>query len=161
MIADQETPNIKELPIRFRNPKGSDRALILNAWLKSYRRAFCTEGITNTIFYAEHHEVAKSILDRGCVIIACDDTDPNVIIGFIAAEVVDVALVVHYVYVKNSFRGFGIGKLLYETLKAQENPEIIYASHMTDNVSRAAKRREIIYNPYLLARLAHGRNLTK
>lgn len=149
------------LPIRFRNPKASDRALILNAWLKSYRKAFAAEGISNTIYYAEHHEVARSILERGCVVVACDDTNPDVIIGFIAAEVVDEALVIHYLYVKNSFRGFGIGKLLYETVRAQENPEIVYCTHMTDQVAKPAKRREVIYNPYLLARLQHGRGLSK
>ncbi len=152
---------LAELPIRFRNPKGSDHAFILNAWLKSYRKAFPTEGITNTIYYAEHHEIIKSILDKGNVIIACDDTNPDVIVGFIAAEVVDVALVIHYAYVKNSFRGYGIAKLMYDTLAAPENPEITYCTHLTDPISNACKRREIIFNPYLLGRLGHGRNLAK
>jgi hypothetical protein len=91
----------------------------------------------NNIYFKEHQEIIKAILDRATVTIATTTEDPTQIIGYIVSD----SECVHYVYLKDVFRGFGIAKKLLLTTSSR-----FYSQHtkQSNKVNSC-----LSYNPYL------------
>jgi len=99
---------------RLRAPKTGDIGFVFNAFLKSFRDAPVNKGMTHTVYYREMHAVIERALLRPSIriVIACDPSEEDMIYGFGIGEVIDSTLCLHYIYVKHSFRQFGIGRAL-------------------------------------------------
>lgn len=122
--------------------------------MKSFRNAPLVKGVSNRIYYYLHHKVLDSKLsaDGAIVLLAVDSQNPDSILGWIWADVVDTALVIHYIYVKHAFRRRGVAKMLVQLVKDAEKPPAIMYTHRTNVVPKILKKEglEWIYNPYLL-----------
>lgn len=88
--------------------------LIYATWLRSYQvSSLQAKHIKRDLFFAEHHKVLDSIFARNPhVRLAVLPDDPSVVLGWSVVERADDTDVVHYVYVKPSFRRYGIAKAL-------------------------------------------------
>lgn len=112
----------------LRAARPEDLNFILSTWLRNYRFSSpFAKNITNTVYYKWHEKLVKAILTRPStwVTVACDPTDTNVVYGYIVAETQDVN-VLHYIYVKKPFRGFGIGKALMDANTVNEYTHAVY-----------------------------------
>lgn len=97
---------------------GDAKSLIYATWLRSYHSASLrTKTIPKDTFFREHHKVIDRILDRPetKVRLAVMPDDPSVVFGWAVTEGPDV---VHYVYVKPSFRKYGIARALLSGISA-------------------------------------------
>jgi len=56
--------------------------------------------------------------------------------------------VVHFVYVKHTFRFLGIGKVLLDAAKIDTSKASFY-THFTKNCIKVVQKYNMIYNPYL------------
>lgn len=126
-----------------------DLNFIFATWLKSYRHASSfARKISNDIFYKRHHLVIDLILKRegSRVLVAHPTGEPNVILGYVVSEKQpDGADVLHYVYVKKSFRQMGIGKALWGSLL--EKPQVF--THFTADTDWIIRKYEnLTYDPY-------------
>ena len=138
------------LPIQIRKAQKSDIPFITSSWLRSNRDGFMVRSVPNTVYYYKHHKILESLLPRGIVIVACNEEDPDQILGWCCAEVLDTALVIHYIYIKQPFRRFGIASRMIALLKQTEQPPAIMVTHSNPMVRPLIKERKWVYNPYLL-----------
>lgn len=139
--------------IMLRAAKPSDVPFLTSTWLKSYRDAPAVRGVPNRVYYYYHHKVLEALLTRCTVMVACYDHTPDQILGYVCAELFDSALVVHYVYTKQTFRGFGVARKLVKHLIDAEKPPAVLYTHKTKDVfpiERKMKGEGWIFHPYML-----------
>jgi len=94
-----------------RDARESDFPFIYSTWLKGLR--FGNEVFTlieQNSYFKHYHKVIEVILHRPdtAIKVACLKDDPETILGY---SILGDDMV-HYVHVKQAFRGFGIGKAL-------------------------------------------------
>ena len=149
--------NAPKLPVRYREANESDVGFIFNSWLKSYRQSLFAKTISNTVYYTEHHKILEKIIKdpNNKVIIACNEEDPTQIYGYICAGALEGFLVIHYVYVKHSFRNMGIGKLLLNMFDHDPSTAGIYTHH-TKSADKLSAKYNFVYHPYILFNESEG-----
>lgn len=133
--------------VTYRMASEVDIPFIFNSWLQSYRKSPSARNITNTTFYSEHHKIIEQCLKNSLVVMAVDKEDPNNIYGYIVAEQVEGYLVVHFIYVKHTFRNLKIGTSL---LNQFERSTMGFYTHHTFPMEKLSVKWNLIYNPYLL-----------
>lgn len=118
----------------------TDVPFITNSWLKSAHSCGTSYHVRNTIYYKGMVPLINKLIDRAGVLVVCDPAAPNVIIGWMCAEWIDVGHkdepVIHYIYVKRDFRGFRIAKHLYD-LMAGPLRVVPFATHKGLKYKRA------------------------
>ncbi len=135
--------------VSLRAATQDDVGFIFNSWLKSYRQAPATQGIPSQIFFSEHHKLVERLLTSSNVIVACDPEDPSQLFGYICASKVEGILAIHYVYIKHTFRGLGIGKMLLNALEHDPSAAAVF-THSTRVATKLASKYNLIYHPYVL-----------
>lgn len=138
------------LPTKLRLADKEDVGFIFNSWLKSYRNSLFAKPISNTVFFAEHHKVIEKLAKTSQILVACNKEDPAQIYGYACAERVDGVFVLHYIYVKQHFRRFGIGKLLLNSFDHNFEEEAAVYTHHTKIAEKLAAKYSLVYHPYLL-----------
>src|ERR1022692_61729 len=108
--------------VTIREPRPEDINFILSTMLKGlfYGSKFWNE-VDQTSFFQNYEPFLKTLMLRSEIKIACLDDDQDVILGYSMAK----ANVLHFLFVKKSYRKLGIGKLLYPS-------GIDTVSHITD-----------------------------
>ena len=109
------------------------------------------------IYYNNQKEIIAYLLKDSYTIIAHNPEDPDHIFGYIVCQPTAARIgVVHYCFVKQPFRGLGIGTLLLNEAKNytdhdDEHPMV--ATHATSVFhGMISDRYNIMYNPYLVYR---------
>lgn len=139
----------QQLPIKLRLATSEDVSFIFNSWLKSYRASSFAKGIANEVFFNEHHKVIENLVKTERVTVACSERDENQLYGYIVAGTIEGFFVLHYIYVKHSFRSMGIGTMLLNSF--EHNPEVAsVCTHWTRVCDKLGPKYGFIYHPYLL-----------
>lgn len=134
----------------IRSAMPSDAAFIIHSWLQSFRDGDMVEGVPNQVYYHNHHKLVASLLRKAAVTVLSDPSAPEVIFGWFCWESCDRGIIIHYAYVKNEFRNNRLGtRILNEILKS-EQPEYVFATHRVNPMGFEFRKRNWIYNPYLL-----------
>ncbi len=89
-----------------------DRKFILNSWLKSFKHSYYAGTIPDDLYWSVYSDTIQRILDSDDseVLIACDPKAEKIIWGYLICERGFTKPVVHWVYIKQPFRGFGIAR---------------------------------------------------
>jgi GNAT superfamily N-acetyltransferase len=130
-----------EIKIQFREAVENDLEFVFSSWLHSYRVSPLARTIPKTSYYEGHHKVIERLVVKSRVICAVDPEDSNHIYGWCCWEN-STTPVLHYVYVKFSFRRLGIGSRLIEPV----GTEFLY-THETAPFKALCQAGK--YNPYL------------
>lgn len=97
-------------------------AFVYDAWLESFRESHAAGPIPMPMYRRVYREVITWYLERPGVqlLVACNNQDTDQVFGFLAHEtgafdrsLKRVLPCVHFVYVKQPFRKFGVGKALF------------------------------------------------
>ena len=140
--------------LSIRDVRRSDVPFITSTWLRSFRdEGELCAGIPNTVYYFWHHRLIAQLLSTSYVLVACADTDPDLVLGYAVADVPENAkgvLVVHYLYVKRSARGVGVARALAKALDDHFRPSVILYTHRTRSGKTLARKYAATYNPYIL-----------
>ena len=136
---------------QLRPPTDQDVSFVFNSWLKSFRQAPAMANISNTVYFKEAHaQIEKVIQSPGCrAVVACDPSpgSENVIYGYGVGEIVDSEFIIHWIYVKHPFRGFGVGKAIEAELLKTPHETVSFSCY--SNLSNAlTKSRKYTYNPF-------------
>lgn len=143
-------PNNLNIAIRLGKP--DDMPFIYSSWLKSYKQSFAAKDITNSVYYYHHHKLIENIVDDGGkVLVACDPTDDQVIYGYFIYTLLPKFAVpcLHYVYVKQPFRGLGVAKAMLTESKI-DTSKLSVCTHMSGIGKLAAEKYNFVYNPYIV-----------
>ena len=139
----------KSLPISIRQASEHDAPLIFNSWLKSFRENGIARAVESSVYYSEQHKLIEKLLKRSKTFIAHEVGVPENIYGWACFERVEGILVIHYIYVKHSFRGLGIAReLMKETEHDFANASLF--THWTNTAARIGLRKNCLYHPYIL-----------
>ena len=156
------------LPVAVRRANQSDMRFVTSSWLKSFRDGYFANTVGNTTYYPQQHKVLEQLIPRSTVIMAVSSEDPDHIFGWICYSKLSGFLCLHYIYVKQPFRGHGLARRL---LKLPLDTEDVYNdtilhSHQTSTSKAVLQHRKELpkhkrpekeydgprfrYNPYLL-----------
>lgn len=140
---------------KFRPYVLSDMSFIQSSWSQSYfsganyKKAISPEG-----FNKYHRPLRESFLDRptSAIIVCCAETDHDLILGWIAVEKPEEDedhIILHYVYVKDAFKGNGIAKELLKLARVSD--KIVY-THKTEKAEMLMRKKNIkgFYAPHLI-----------
>lgn len=124
-----------------RPAKPSDIAFIYATWLNSYHYDSWTRSTQKNVFMNNYKLVIDQLLEKAEVLIACTDIDEDVILGYLVYE----PNILHYCFVKEAFRAFGIATDLVKH-SGEVNPII---THRTKMILPMIKDR-YVFNPFKL-----------
>jgi GNAT superfamily N-acetyltransferase len=126
--------------IELREPVPGDINFLLSTMLKGlYYGSKFWALVDQEAFFKNYEPFLKNLLIFNYVKIACLQEDPDVILGYSLYK----NNILHFIFVKKSYRKLGIGKLLY--------PEgIDTVSHLTDSGDNIRKKLNLKFNPFAL-----------
>lgn len=127
--------------ISFREFYAADEPFIYASWMKGLRYGSpLYKMIDHEIYFKTYARIIKILLSKSKVLIAALKQDPNVILGYSVFE--DKKL--HWVFVKEDWRGIGLAKDLVPK-------ELEVVTHMTSLGSLIFKEKcpKAIFNPFL------------
>lgn len=139
----------KQVSIRLGRP--SDDPFIFSSWLKSYfvGSDFCKD-MTKTTFYAYHHKIVERILRRSQALIVTPIGEDDLILAYMVSEVATATNpILHYLYVKEAFRGDGMASLLIKTAGIPQKATITHVTN-AKNIDYLRNKHEFNYCPYLM-----------
>lgn len=165
------------LPHRIRPAVDADVALVTNAWVQEFRHAPAARFIRNADYYADQRTLIYRLLRASETLVACAPDDENHLFGFVTFG---PGMLVHWVYVKDSYRRIGLGDALLEAafpgrdiaatplfathagrnweqleppLSREERSRAKASGRIEPESKGALSRRGIFFRPYLLERL--------
>lgn len=147
------TAPVDEIPVSLRQATALEIPFIAHSLIKSFRHSSsCGKKLAPGLVETQHLRLIKGVLSRpeAKTILATMVDDPNTFFGFILFEKAPHH-VIHYLYVKEAFRGFGIGRLLVNA--TQCDLDETYFTHWTYDFANARpwdRYPGLTYNPYLL-----------
>lgn len=140
--------NIEDLPIRIREAIQPDIPFVYSSWLHQHSHSAFASGVSKSTFFSNHRRIIDKLIQKTDIYVACDAADTSVMYGFICGEVHEWPLV-HYIYVKKNFRGYGIARLLLEQLGWSPEKEVVSSHFFAAKPLRIAGKK-VLYNPYIL-----------
>lgn len=137
--------------VRFRLANESDISFIFNSWLKSFRETSKSVSISSVVYYANHHKMIEGLLKKCDVTIACEQQNPAHIFGYICAEKVTGVDVIHFTYVKESYRRLGMARLLCEAAGVDLAKPVFFTHRCKKSGVWMHNKNDcyLIHNPYL------------
>ena len=142
-----DTITIDDLAVGFRDATPADEGVVFHAWLVAHRKhGDWPPRLSSRRYFDEHKLVIAEILarPRTRTIVACDPARPELVYGFVCAE----RGVLHWLYVKESMQGNGLGRALLERAGLAAGA---VCSHWTRTATRLVKRgAPWRYDPFLL-----------
>lgn len=130
--------------IMFREMEEDDKNFVFSSWLRSYRDSNCGKEQTTDSFFRIHSKVLTKHIPKFNVIIACDDSNKKSIMGFccFSRTVANICLV-HYVYIKKTYRQVGVAQSLI-TLGVGDSSDVII-THLTPQGNQLMKKMKLNY----------------
>ena len=130
----------------------SDLNFIQNSWGTSYYKgADYVLFMSPKEFHAQHRPIRDKILKKpsAVAIVACDPNDEDLILGWILVEKPPTeGLILHYLYVKEAFKGEGISE---ELIKKALPDRPIFVSHMTDKARKIIGKKKKYFKDFYYA----------
>lgn len=139
----------KTIPISIREALEGDIPFIFSSWLKSHRPGLICKHVDNTIYFSEQHKLVERLLKRSTTMVATDPADPATIYGYVTFERIEGILVVHYAYVKHTYRAMGVLRQLLKSLDHDWSVAGLF-THSTQIAMRLSLKYNLLYHPYIL-----------
>ena len=117
--------------IHIRDATDKDLAFITSTWMQSYYPQ-CGLGFDDYKHF--QNKLVKGLLSRSYNLVACDDSDHNLIFGWVSYDEYLNDPVVHYIYVKALYRRMGISKQLMAEVMGNDK-DYYYYTHKPEKPS--------------------------
>jgi hypothetical protein len=133
----------------IRNVREDDLPHIYSTWIKSMRYgSMLGKSCRGGLFSSEYTQVIDYILneDDSDITVACHKEDPHVVFGYLVYQ----PDALHFAYVKQEFRKFGILKSLIEESGFKLNKLPCFTHRTLCLKQITAKYPDLIYNPFKL-----------
>jgi hypothetical protein len=132
---------MEDITIRDYIPLVDDN-FIFDSWIHSYYgQSPMTVLVPRKEYQDQHSKLISKLIPKCKIKVAADPEDLDLIVGYIVYETAKI----HYVYVKEQFRKFGICHKLLESAHAQKGTRV---THMTIRYKTIAEKQGFVYSPY-------------
>lgn len=141
--------------VMLRDTKPEDASFIYSTWLRCYQdTSSWARLMPSRIFFDNHKKVIQRILGDSHVLVAANPEDPDQVFGYIVFQASGGGVaVLHWVYVKETFRQLGIARDLFQVAKriADHDESLpVAATHSNVRWELLAPKWNLVFNPYLL-----------
>lgn len=128
------------LTFPLRGADKGDLGFIFGTWRDTFRESQWAGVIPNHLYRETMDETIRGLLARGAkVLVATNPSDASHLVGFVCYEAPsDHPPVLHYIFVKDAFRGYGAGKQLLERAGFDRQLPFHY-THRTTLLTRRVK----------------------
>ena len=151
---------MKMIPYMLREHTESDRNFILNSFLQSFREHSNHSYIPKSIYYKNQAEIIEFLLSTANCLVVCFPEAPEEIMGYIIYEQVVGNLVVHFAYIKTTYRTHHIMNEIIDSIIPSSTSNII-ATHIPYyfRYLKEKSKYSMVYDPYYITnkRLLHNR----
>ena len=146
--------------VEFRLSKESDFNFIKNSYMKSFRNSFFAKKISSDLYNNYQSKLFDKMLSDSKCLVACSTLDANQILGYCIFN--KNKKVIHYVYVKQTFRNQKIARNLINEICSDSIYAISHFPPFTKSmlINRNGYREtqpkysqtftQLKYNPYIL-----------
>lgn len=129
----------------IREAKHSDISFIYATWLNSYHYDSWTKSIAKSVFFDNYKRIIDELLLNSQVKVACVPADQDIILGYMVSE----PDFIHYAFVKEAFRGFGIAKSLLIDSGFSPDDMIVITHRTKKLMDLTGHKNNLIYNPFI------------
>lgn len=102
-------------PKQLRSPHPTDLPFILNSFTESYKDSKYNPIYGMAYFYY-FRLLLNKLISKSLITIICNPDDINQIYGYAIYQIKDDKLIIHWIYIKYTFRKLGLAKYLYNIL---------------------------------------------
>lgn len=120
------------IPLIFRPAAEGDLAYVIRTWLDSYRSE-------QPEMRTSDYEDWMRLRINADVLLACHESEPTAILGWVAKDPGEATGRLHYCYVRRRYRRQGIGRALFEQVTGGIVGGELVVTHMTED-GRAIKK---------------------
>jgi len=140
----------------FRAYNADDLSFISSSWGKCYyNTSVYSKLMSPQDFHAYHRPIRSNILSsKDCTIIVISaKNDPLLIVAWMCIEIPpsNQGMILHFIYVKEAFRGMGLAKELLAMLEKhfdnKKNKNVMY-THLTHRGSKILKSKQESFSNY-------------
>ena len=137
----------------YRSYGPEDIPFVRSSWANSFFKGVdAHKALTPKEFHSFHRKTIDRFFEKpmATVIIVHLENEPNIIMGWIAVELLIEFLIVHYIYIKGDFQKLTLATRLIKRVNSKNQSIII--THLTDKASRILKhqKKELTYIPHLI-----------
>jgi hypothetical protein len=158
VLQSVDTVGLPTPPLQFRLVLADDLGFVLNSWLKSFRMSSWPSVASDAVYFPNQQRLIGEIAARenARLVVACNPDNPGQIYGWACGErATDTSpLIMHYVYVKETFRKMSIGTQLLGQFGWENDNQVVLATHDHYHLFEAnkslSKKFRISCNPYIL-----------
>jgi GNAT superfamily N-acetyltransferase len=145
MTTKNHSQKISQSEVKIRDGKPTDAEFILNSWAASYRNNVVFGAIPKDTYFKFYREFTVSILERSQAFMACNPENEDQLFGYIIYRFKGDLPIVSYLYVKQAFRRFGIGRILLDSV----SPTAKMITHIMPKYEQWLKNQSCVFNPFL------------
>lgn len=131
--------------INFRPFKDGDMNFVLNSWLESHRDSNEAYYISNPLYFEKFQNIIRNIIADSDIEVVVNPENYNQIYGYICHKRIDDINIVHYAYVKYTWRKLGI----FRRMMAKFNNDAVVATFAPRDFDELRKKFPATYNPFL------------
>lgn len=145
----------KEAALSYRQSLPDDLNFIRSSWGSSYfMNNSYNKAVSADVFHKRHKKLRDEILERPTtqVLVACATDSPELIVGYVVTEALeDDVSVIHYLYVKEAFKGEKIATELFKRGAQSKRVIITHLTQKASNILHQKKKQlgEYFYIPFL------------
>lgn len=141
-----------KLQVEIRKGVPADMGLILSSWLKgAYHLCSAFKDMPKSLYYGVHEPCLKAIISTSDVMCVVDHQDPDHILGYCVYKDYGFFTVIHWLYIKQQFRQFGMGSHLIEAIKPKK---IVFVTHETPDSQKYFNKLKL--KTFYVPHLRHG-----
>jgi GNAT superfamily N-acetyltransferase len=139
------------LPIAVRQGSLSDVPFLANSYIRCVAAQRPWDALDRNWAHAAASALARAMLSRAAVLVACSRDDPDQIYGWIAGD--PERRVLGWIYTKSAFRGLGVGGALMRAMYGDvgTDAEPILCCHDTASYGRRKAGWNLRFNSHMLA----------
>lgn len=139
----------KHIDYILRDRVDNDNKFIYNSFLRSNHDQYPNKFIPDSIYFPPQSKIIENLIASSTVLVACFPEEPDEIIGYMIYDHHPEHLVIHYIYVKLTFRNTSVATSIVNQII--DNKKLIIATHICDNFNKLKHKingSKIVYNPY-------------
>lgn len=141
--------NLTHLTISVRGYDADiDKNIIISSWAHQVRACEPLKQLSADEFRLHMQRCLKS-LSENIVLVACNNEHKEQVYGWLCGNKRDAKNILHFVYVRKTWRQQGIASTLLRLLCPRTKEEDIYITHQSRGTKHFVERWKLIFNPYL------------
>jgi hypothetical protein len=135
------------LPYILRLPTEDDKPFVYDTFLKIFRQVEPNNFRHHTEYFDTQRAIIDTLFEKSQILLACSPEDPNYLYGYIIFDMVKKFLKLHWLHIKDPFRGNGMALDILKTVYPSTLHDIIVCSHYSRVYKSLKNKYKLQYDP--------------